>query len=245
MARTSRADNGGVLSCPVVVAFWNQAQTQLSQAHPRIKKKVLCAGFPISTASAPSRASARTGSFAGAAKELNVTPAAISRMVRLLEAAARGRPCSCARPIGWRSTPAGRSYQAGLTQIFDALANLTDQVKTLSASPSADRRRRADLCDPLADPAAGGIQARIAPEVDVRITTGGAAAPFSDDWTCGIKLGGGDWPGLVAEPLLAAVSHAGLCPRRLRCGSITGENRAERRRRCCAWRTRRRIGRNG
>ena len=45
---------------------------------------------------------------------------------------------------------------------------------------------------------------KIAPDVDVRITTGGVAAPFSDDWTCGIKLGTGDWPGLVAEPLFAA-----------------------------------------
>ena len=43
-----------------------------------------------------------------------------------------------------------------------------------------------------------------APDIDVRITTGGAAAPFSDDWTCGIQLGDGDWPGLVAEPLFAA-----------------------------------------
>jgi len=42
------------------------------------------------------------------------------------------------------------------------------------------------------------------PDIDVRITTGGAAAPFVDDWSCGIKLGDGEWPGLVAEPLFAA-----------------------------------------
>ncbi|MEJ0067962.1 MAG: hypothetical protein WDO24_03620 [Pseudomonadota bacterium] len=39
-----------------------------------------------------------------------------------------------------------------------------------------------------------------APEIEVRITTGGAAAPFGDDWTCGIRLGNGAWDGLVAEP---------------------------------------------
>ncbi len=38
----------------------------------------------------------------------------------------------------------------------------------------------------------------------MRITTGGAAAPFNDDWSCGIKLGDGDWPGLAAEPLFPA-----------------------------------------
>jgi LysR family glycine cleavage system transcriptional activator len=44
----------------------------------------------------------------------------------------------------------------------------------------------------------------VAPEVEVRITTGGAAAPFADDWTCGIKLGDGHWPGLISERLFDA-----------------------------------------
>jgi LysR family transcriptional regulator, glycine cleavage system transcriptional activator len=38
----------------------------------------------------------------------------------------------------------------------------------------------------------------------VRITAGGVLVPFGDDWSCGIKLGDGAWPGLVAEPLFAA-----------------------------------------
>ncbi len=42
------------------------------------------------------------------------------------------------------------------------------------------------------------------PDIDVRITTGGAAVPFGEDWSCGIKLGDGEWPGLIAEPLFAA-----------------------------------------
>jgi LysR family glycine cleavage system transcriptional activator len=41
-------------------------------------------------------------------------------------------------------------------------------------------------------------------DIEVRITTGGAAAPFGEDWSCGIKLGDGEWPGLAAEPLFAA-----------------------------------------
>ena len=45
---------------------------------------------------------------------------------------------------------------------------------------------------------------KLEPNIDVRITTGGAAAPFADDWSCGIKLGHGHWPELVAEPLFAA-----------------------------------------
>jgi len=42
------------------------------------------------------------------------------------------------------------------------------------------------------------------PNIEVRITTGGVAAPFADDWSCGVTLGDGNWPGLVAEPLFAA-----------------------------------------
>ena len=45
---------------------------------------------------------------------------------------------------------------------------------------------------------------QVAPEVEVRFATGGVAAPFGDDWTCGITLGDGDWPGLVSERLFAA-----------------------------------------
>ena len=42
------------------------------------------------------------------------------------------------------------------------------------------------------------------PEVEVRFATGGATVPYNDDWTCGIRLGDGDWPGFTAERLFAA-----------------------------------------
>src|SRR5262249_58069737 len=41
-------------------------------------------------------------------------------------------------------------------------------------------------------------------DIEVRITMGGAVSAFAEDWTCGIKLGDGRWPGLAAEPLFAA-----------------------------------------
>jgi LysR family glycine cleavage system transcriptional activator len=42
------------------------------------------------------------------------------------------------------------------------------------------------------------------PDIEVRIAAGGMAASFGDDWSCGVTLGDGAWPGLVAEPLFAA-----------------------------------------
>jgi LysR family glycine cleavage system transcriptional activator len=147
-------------------------------------------------------AAARTGSFAAAGAELNVTPAAISRMVRLLEDRL-GVGLFERGANRLTLTAAGRAYQVGLTPILDGLAYLTDQVKnrterrvlTVGVGPTFAIRW---LIPRLADFGA------IAPDIDVRITTGGAAAPFADDWTCGIKLGDGKWPGLTAEQLFGA-----------------------------------------
>jgi LysR family glycine cleavage system transcriptional activator len=100
-------------------------------------------------------------------------------------------------------TQAGRTYQSGLTPIFDALASLTAQVTapaslrvlTIGVGPTFAMRW---LIPRLAD------FRKEEPNIDVRITTGGVAAPFGDDWSCGVTLGAGAWPGLVAEPLFAA-----------------------------------------
>jgi LysR family glycine cleavage system transcriptional activator len=147
-------------------------------------------------------ASARAGSFTAAATELNVSPAAISRMVRLLEARV-GVVLFERRANRLVPTPAGQAYQVGLTQLFDGLASLTDRVAavagrhvlTVGVGPTFAIRW---LIPRLAD------FRKQAPEIEVRITTGGAAAPFGDDWTCGIRLGNGAWEGLAAEPLFAA-----------------------------------------
>jgi LysR family glycine cleavage system transcriptional activator len=147
-------------------------------------------------------AAARGGSFAAAGAELNVSPAAISRMVHLLEQRL-GVALFDRRANRLALTSAGRAYQSGLTPIFDALASLTAQVTaastprvlTIGVGPTFAMRW---LIPRLAD-----FQKEEA-GIEVRITTGGVAAPFADDWSCGIMLGDGAWPGLVAEPLFAA-----------------------------------------
>lgn len=146
-------------------------------------------------------AAARTGSFAAAGSELNVSAAAVSRMVHLLEerlgVALFERKANRLAP-----TAAGRAYQTGLTPIFDALASLTAQV----TAPSGVRALTIGVGQTFA---MKWLIPRLAdfrkeePDIDVRITTGGAAVPFGDDWSCGVRLGDGDWPGLTAEPLFA------------------------------------------
>jgi LysR family transcriptional regulator, glycine cleavage system transcriptional activator len=147
-------------------------------------------------------AAARSGSFAGAGAELNVSAAAVSRTVHLLEQRL-GVALFERKANRLAMTAAGRAYQSGLTPIFDALASLTAQVTTpasvrvltIGVGPTFAMRW---LIPRLAD------FRNEQPDIEVRITTGGAAAPFGDDWSCGIKLGDGEWPGLVAEPLFAA-----------------------------------------
>jgi len=147
-------------------------------------------------------ASARNGSFAAAGSELNVSAAAISRLVHLLEQRL-GVKLFDRKANRLALTQAGRAYQNGLTPIFDALASLTAQVTapaslrvlTIGVGPTFAMRW---LIPRLSD------FRKQEPNIDVRITAGGVAAPFGDDWSCGIKLGAGDWPGLIAEPLFAA-----------------------------------------
>jgi LysR family transcriptional regulator, glycine cleavage system transcriptional activator len=169
-------------------------------------------------------AAARKGSFVAAAGELNVSPAAISRMVHLLEERL-GVALFERRANRLALTPTGRAYQAGLTTIFDALANLTSQVTaqagervlTIGVGPTFAIRW---LIPRLAD-----FQ-KVEPDIEVRFTTGGVAAPFADDWTCGVTLGDGEWPGLTAERLFAAdllpVCAPRLAARLKRVGDLGG-----------------------
>jgi len=146
-------------------------------------------------------AAARGGSFAAAGSELNVSAAAVSRMVHLLEQRL-GVALFERKANRLILTPAGRAYQSGLTPIFDALASLTAQVTassnvrvlTIGVGQTFAMRW---LIPRLAD------FRKAEPDIDVRITTGGAAVPFGDDWSCGIRLGHGDWPELLSEPLFA------------------------------------------
>ena len=147
-------------------------------------------------------AAARCGSFAAAAAELNVSAAAVSRMVRVLEERL-GVALFERGANRLRLTPHGRTYHVGLSPILDALAQLTDQVTTQAGSRALTVGVGPTFAVRWLIPRLPSFQ-EAAPDIDVRITTGGAAAPFADDWTCGIKLGDGRWPGVVAERLFDA-----------------------------------------
>jgi DNA-binding transcriptional LysR family regulator len=145
-------------------------------------------------------AAARHGSFVGAADELNVTQAAISRMVRLLEERFKFQLFE-RRPNGLDLTAQGRALQPGLTSAFDAIAGLAEQVSLMRTTPVLTLGVGPTFAVRWLIPRLRGFYEQH-PEIDIRLSTGGATNPFRDDWTCGILLGEGHWPGYEAELLL-------------------------------------------
>jgi LysR family glycine cleavage system transcriptional activator len=147
-------------------------------------------------------AAARAESFAKAAGELHVTPAAISRMVQLLEQRL-GVPLFERKANRLALTAGGRVYQAGLTQLFDQLSNLTAQVTAMAGSRVLTVGVGPTFATRWLIPRLADFQ-KDAPDIEVRFATGGATVPYNDDWTCGIRLGPGEWPGFSAVKLFAA-----------------------------------------
>ena len=147
-------------------------------------------------------ASARLGSFAAAGQELAVTQAAVSRMVRLLEQRlgyALFERHANRLTLTWQ----GRTLLPGLTSAFDAVATLAAQIGSMSNARVLTVGVGTSFAMRWLIPRLGGFQDRY-PDIEVRIATGGAQNPIRDDWTCGIVLGGGNWPGFEADPLFSA-----------------------------------------
>ena len=147
-------------------------------------------------------AAARAESFAKAADELHVTPAAISRMVQLLEQRL-GVPLFERKANRLVLTAAGRSLSNGP----DAGLRSTRQPDGANQAMAGSRVLTVGVGPTFATrwliPRLAGFQ-KEEPEVEVRFATGGATLPYNDDWTCGIRLGDGDWPDFTAERLFAA-----------------------------------------
>lgn len=147
-------------------------------------------------------AAARLGSFTAAGQELNVSPAAVSRLVRLLEDR-MAVPLFERTANKLRLTAAGRTYQAGLTPILDSIEGLTARVAATGKGPLLTIGVGPTFAVRWLIPRLSTFQTEH-PKIDVRFATGGAAAGFHDDWSCGIKLSDGQHSGFATELLFAA-----------------------------------------
>ncbi len=147
-------------------------------------------------------AAARHLSFTKAAEELHVTPAAISHQIKALEE-------YCGAPLFRRLTRAllltdqGQAALPVLREGFDMLATashqmarpLDDHILTVSAAPSIAAKWLVTRLE--------GFRRR-QPDTDVRLDTTDRLTDFDRDGVdMVIRYGGGNYPGLHAEPLLS------------------------------------------
>lgn len=155
-------------------------------------------------------AAARHGSFTRAADELGMTQAAVSYQIKALEERV-GAPLFLRRPRQVELTETGLRLAAASTQALDVLSAafgaMRDNVAgklTISTVPT--------LATNWLAPRLGLFQLAN-PSIAVRLETSPRYVDFSrEDVDVAIRVGNGNWPGLVAHPLLPTIFTPMLSP---------------------------------
>jgi LysR family transcriptional regulator, regulator of gene expression of beta-lactamase len=147
-------------------------------------------------------AAGRRGSFKAAAEELNVTQTAVSHMVRLLEQRL-GYGLFQRHPNRLELSVQGRALLSGVTDAFDSIARVAEQVAAMRAGPVLTVGVGPTLAVNWLIPRLTGFY-RGHSDIEVRMATGGATRPVRDDWTCTIRRGSVGCPGYIAERLFAS-----------------------------------------
>jgi LysR family transcriptional regulator, glycine cleavage system transcriptional activator len=144
---------------------------------------------------------ARHRSFARAADDLHVTPAAVGQQIRQLEA---HLGCSLfdRNGRGLRLSDAGTALLPGLTEgferIVDAVAQMSSRASARPLTVSVTPSFAAKWLVPRLEKFNAAF-----PGVDLRISASMALVDFAvEDVDCSIRYGGGAYPDLVVEKLL-------------------------------------------
>ncbi len=143
-------------------------------------------------------AAARHNSFARAADELSVTPAAISRQVKLLEDYF-GVEFFRREPSGISLAPEAMDYAKGLGKAFRQIASLTDEFRTRHTSSILTIRGYTTFLVKWLVPRLPEFQAAN-PHIKVRLSGGSSlsAAGSTGQADIVIRYGGPHWPGYRA-----------------------------------------------
>ena len=157
-------------------------------------------------------AAARHQSFAGAAEELNLTPAAISQQIRGLEQHL-GMSLFERLPRGVRLTESARAWQPAVHRAIDELALSTASLFGSRARKTVTLRATISFSVLCLAPAVADL-GRAHPEIELELYS----AVWGDDLDEGridleIRYGDGRWQGFEVERLTAPVSVV-VCPPR-------------------------------
>ncbi|WP_409526201.1 LysR substrate-binding domain-containing protein [Nitrincola sp. MINF-07-Sa-05] len=146
-------------------------------------------------------AAARLGSFASAAKELNLTAAAISHRIKELE----GRldiPLFVRQPRGVLLTEAGRRYHERLSDIFTQIEQATKSLRQQGIDGPLTLSAPHSFIHHWLMPRLEGLQARH-PGLMLTLRGESQLLSFRDNQAdIGIRFGTGHYPGLHAEQLM-------------------------------------------
>ena len=147
-------------------------------------------------------AAGRLLSISKAAEELCVTPAAVSKQIRVLEEFL-DLQLFLREHGGLSLTPAGAKYLSDITPILMALRETTN-----AAMGGSHRRRVLRIRSPATFavrwliPRLAGFH-QLHPGIDVQLTASAAPLDFSrEDIDAGIELGDGKWPKLIVQRLV-------------------------------------------
>lgn len=145
-------------------------------------------------------ASARHLSFAAAAAELHLSPAAVSQRVRTLEAHL-GVPLFIRRPRSLRLTESGEAYLPALREIFEDLSDATASIFGRPDRVGLTVRVQASYGATWLAPRLAGFH-RDFPAIEVRVTSAiwsASLPPAQIDLE--VRQGTGSWPGYRAVKL--------------------------------------------
>ncbi len=148
-------------------------------------------------------AMARLGSFSAAARELNVTHAAVAQHVRALEAEF-GESLARRSGAGMELTEEGARLAASLSQGFGQIAAGVRELRQTRGARPLQVTLTPSFAENWLMPRLGGFRAAH-PDIPLAlIPHQGVSDLVRDGYDLGLRFGRGDWPGVEAQMLVPA-----------------------------------------
>ncbi|UWP88782.1 LysR substrate-binding domain-containing protein [Aliiroseovarius crassostreae] len=145
-------------------------------------------------------AAARLGSFTNAAQELNLTPAAISQQIRLLEQHL-GAPLFTRLPRGVALTDIGHAYAQPIRKSFTDMQEATNGLFARPAKRPLRIRASISFATLVLAPRLGAFQ-KDHPDIDLQVSTSvWTPAAGKEPVDLEIRYGHGDWAERDIRPL--------------------------------------------
>jgi LysR family glycine cleavage system transcriptional activator len=152
-------------------------------------------------------AAARHENFKQAANELFITPSAVSHQIKALETFL-GFELFQRKSRGVTLNAAGKVYLNYVQQGIDKLEQGTKVVRNKFSSPSLKISTFPTMSSNVIIPQLSHFQQKH-PDINIRIETGIDVTDLRyDDCDLAIRVGRGDWPGVIVKKLLSLTAHA-------------------------------------